>query len=251
MNLASPAPQVEPATAEKAAKVGPATADQAMETEAATASPALPVASPTTVEDPLRFAKSSPEAPSPLSVKELRGGSGSDFESYAAVLRGAPTKNVLQRLLPCMYGDRDFVTYGEVKKYLLVKGGAVCFVFGTETDLQPYYAIQLDEVYPIQEDPQQPDPCSITVSPVTGTNLPRTEMVTILLKYKSNQKQAFQVTFDTKNDPELARRFYQIAQAAGEKCSHGDEDNKGDPVSASVQKAVMAGKEAAKAQPDI
>jgi hypothetical protein len=251
MNLATPAPQVEPATADTAAKVGPATADQAMEAEAATASPALPVASATTVpEDPLRFAKTS-VAPSPLSVQELRGGSGSDFESYAAVLRGAPSKNFLQRLLPCMYGDRDFVTYGEVKKYLLVKGGTVCFVFGTETDLQPYYAIQLDEMYPILEDPRQPDPHSITVSPVTGTNLPRAEMVTILLKYKSNQQQAFQVTFDTKIDPDLAGRFYQIVQAASDECKKQGGDDKKEPVSASVQKAIMIGKEAVKAQPEI
>lgn len=131
--------------------------------------------------------------------------------------------------------------------------GSVCFVFGTETDLQPYYAIELEEVDPIQEDSTRLDPCSVTVSPLPGSNLPRPEMITILLKYKTNHKQAFQLTFDTKNDPDLAQRFYTVVKAASA-AANDDKKSGGGPkpvVSASVAKAAMIGKEAAKAQPEI
>lgn len=49
-----------------------------------------------------------------MSVKALRGGAGADFEGDAAVLRGAPKKNILKKALPLFFDERDFVAYGEV-----------------------------------------------------------------------------------------------------------------------------------------
>ena len=51
-----------------------------------------------------------------MSVVALRGDSGSDFEAKAAVLRGAPKKDILKRWLPLFFDERDFVAYGEVKQ---------------------------------------------------------------------------------------------------------------------------------------
>ena len=56
-----------------------------------------------------------------MSVAALRGESGSDFEGNAAVLRGAPKKNILKRVLPLCFDERDFVAYGEVRSRVLVR----------------------------------------------------------------------------------------------------------------------------------
>lgn len=50
-----------------------------------------------------------------MSVAALRG-NGSDFEANAAVLRGAPKKNMLKKFLPLFFDERDFIAYGEVSK---------------------------------------------------------------------------------------------------------------------------------------
>jgi hypothetical protein len=51
-----------------------------------------------------------------ISVEALRGESGADFEGNAAVLRGAPKKDILKRFLPLFFDERDFVAYGEVRE---------------------------------------------------------------------------------------------------------------------------------------
>lgn len=51
----------------------------------------------------------------------------------AAVLRGAPAKNILQKCLPCIFDERDFVAMGEVSRYVFIKGNVI-FVYGQETD---------------------------------------------------------------------------------------------------------------------
>lgn len=248
-NLAAPAPKVEAAVADKAENVEPATADTATQSEAvnvgapAAVDPALPY------DDPMRYAPacvSNPKLikPDALSVQLLRGEHGADFESYAAVLRGAPAKNFLKQCLPCIFDERDFATYGEVKKYCLVKGGS-CFIYGYETDNKPLYAIPLEDLYAIIEDPEKPDKGSITISPMPNTNKPRKEMVTILLKYKSNSEQAFQFTFNTETDPTLSKRFFDVVQ------SSGATEMKRGPVTESVARAKDLSKEAMKAQPAI
>lgn len=248
MNLAAAAPEVEAAVADKAEYTDPAVADMVQQSAEVRVSPARVVDAAVSYDDPMRYAPdivANPKElkPNALSVQVLRGQSGSDFESYAAVLRGAPDKNFLKRFLPFIFDERDFVAYGEVKKYALVKGDC-CFIYGEETDPSPIYAIPLFDLYPIQEDPNKPDKGSITVSPL-HTNKPRKEMVTILLKYKSNNNQAYQFTFDTKKDPSLAKRFLDVVQNCGVAAA------KRGPVTASVVHAKDVSKEAMKTQPAI
>ena len=54
-----------------------------------------------------------------MSVESLRGAHGADFEGKAAVLRGAPQKppveRIMARMLPFLFYERDFVAYGEVR----------------------------------------------------------------------------------------------------------------------------------------
>lgn len=189
-----------------------------------------------------------------LSVKALRGEHGADFESYAGVLRGAPDKNCLKRYLPCLYDERDYVAFGEVKKYVLIKGTSI-FVYMEDHDLSPLYAIPLDDengeggLYAIQEDPNNLDPMSVTISPRPADHKPKTGLVTVLLKYNNTNKQAYQFTFDTNNDRGLAKRFID----AIEKQQTAGKTNKGGggPITASVLRADQMGKEAKKYQPEI
>jgi len=243
-NLAPPAPQVEPSVAEKAENTDAAKADMVSQTEEARVSAAQEVEPAVTYDDPRKFAPKAPvsKGSNALSVKALRGGKGSDFESYAAVLRGAPGKNFLQIILPFIFDERDFVTFGEVKKYVLIKGTS-CFVYTEEHDPSPVYAIPLHELYPIQEDPKNPDKGSVTISPVANTNKPPDYLTTILLKYKKNNAQAYQFTFDTSEDRTVAKRFYDVVENCGKK-------GRG-PVTASVVRAHSVAKKKAKAQPTI
>jgi hypothetical protein len=141
-----------------------------------------------------------------LTTKQVRGSTGADFESYAAVIKGAVRKNFLQILLPCIYDERDFVAYGEVKYYVLVKDG-LCYIYVQETDPSPLYAIDVSLYFAVFEDPLKLEKGSWTISPMPNTNLPRKSMKTILLKLKATGKQAFQFTFDTENDESLAKVF--------------------------------------------
>lgn len=144
--------------------------------------------------------------------------------------------------LPGSSLDRDFIAYGEAKKFVLVKGTS-CFIYGEEHDPSPLYAIPLEDVYAVLEDPDAPDPMSVTVNPRPSDHKPRDGMVTVLLKYRSDGSQAYQVTFDTSSDRTLAKRFIDILDHVNAK--------KGGDVGASVVYAELVGQEAKKAQPDI
>jgi hypothetical protein len=98
-----------------------------------------------------------------MSVQALRGETGADFESKAAVLRGAPKKDILKRWLPFAFDERSFVAYGETLRYVLIKGDC-CFVFADQNEPAPLYAIPLDEVYPVLEDPKNPDKVRLDLS---------------------------------------------------------------------------------------
>jgi hypothetical protein len=247
MNLAEPAPRVDPAVADRAERAEPAVADRVQQSEPIRASAAARVEPAAAVDDPMQHAPSNVSnnvtKPSALSVQTLRGEHGADFESYAAVLRGAPEKNFLKRCLPCIYDERDFVTYGEVKKYALIKGES-CFIYGEETDPSPLYAIPLSDLKAVLEDRDHPDPGSITISPMPDTNKSRPEMVTVLLKSKLDGSQQYQFTFDTSKDRSRPKRFMEAVERAGGKSRTG-------PVTASVVHAKQISKEAKKAQPDI
>ena len=95
--------------------------------------------------------------------------------------------------------------------------GECCFVYLENTDLSPLYGFSLSEVYPLVENPKNPDKCSVTVNPAKNTNETHHDMVTILLKYKSSGKQAYQFTFETDEDKSIATRFFDIVERNGGK----------------------------------
>jgi len=218
-SYADAAPRVEEATVESVTPVEAAIAAAARDSEAVVAEPCPPVEAATLLyqgkPDPIRV------DPRALPTKLLRSnGGGSDMESYAAVIRGRAQKNFLQICLPCLYDERDFVAYGEVKYYVMVLGG-LCYVYISETDPSPLYAIELDRYRAVMEDPRKPEKGSYTISPQPNTNLPRDTMKTVLLKDKKSNKQAFQFTFDTARQADLDKMFYDLV----EQCSNKDKKN--------------------------
>jgi hypothetical protein len=221
MNLASPAPRVEPATAVNVKHEEAATAQMASPCEPAIAAPA-PIVEPAGLSsEVVRAIKQARNgSTSTLTVEMLRGEQGANLECYAAIFRGAPPKNILKVLLPCIYDERDFVSYNEVKKYMVIQSGT-CFVYMEEKDPFPLYAIPLEKFVAILEDPDRPDKGSATISPVPGTNRSRDGMVTVLLKYPYTGKQAYQFTFDTnafdKSFPKLFIALVSRSQKQSEK----------------------------------
>lgn len=210
MNLAEPAPRVEAAIAADVAHEAPATAEMVQATEPAMAKPAPSVEPASEYMTPQVDTSKSSFKTSAASATAVRGSTGSDLECYAAILTGAPEKNFLKAILPCIYDERDFVTYGEVKKFMLVKAGT-CFVYVDDTDPSPLYAIPLEDYVAVMERPEKPDKWSVTISPAPGTNQPREGLTTVLLKTRSTQKQAYQFTFDTKQyDSAIPKRFMDL-----------------------------------------
>lgn len=221
--LAAPAPLVEEATVEAAMKVEAATALSAAVAEAATVEPVANV-EPATMYTTATTTTTNTTTISPgdLPAKHVRGNTGSDFESSAAVIQGAARKNVLQILLPCLYDERDFCAYGEVKYYVLVKDG-LAYIYVAETDPKPLYAIELERYSAVLEDPRNPDKGSVTISPLPNTNLPKETFKTILLKARDTGKQAYQFTFDTEHDAQLANVFKDLVNNLPKKATNKKE----------------------------
>ena len=124
---------------------------------------------------------------------------------HKSVLRGVREKNLLAKLLPCVFGERDFVSYGEVLRYVVVKGDN-CFIFTEESDPSPLYAIPLHDKLAILEDPNQPEGTSLTISP-TFKNIAKEDLDTVLLKYRGSAKIAYQFTFNKRDGSNLADGF--------------------------------------------
>jgi hypothetical protein len=170
------------------------------------------------------------------------------WQKKAAVLRGAPSKNALQIWLPCFFDERDFVALGEVTRYVFVKGNCI-FVYGQETDPSPLYAIPLETVQAVKEDPKKLDKHSVTISPRVNTNEARENLLTILLSNpnpnpnKTTRKHAYQFTFDVSHDKSVAKRFLELVNFVG-KTAGGQQ-----VVTASVMKAQHVGEKAEKQQP--
>jgi len=173
---------------------------------------------------------------SPVSVNTLRGTTGSDFESRAAVIRGAAKKNFLQKVLPFFFDERDFVSYGEVQRFILVKGGH-CFVFSEETDISPLYAFPLSGLTANIEDPENPEHLSVTISP-SFQNIRKGDLSTVLLK-NLNGKIVYQITFDIKEDRKIADRFFSLVQQTVEE----GKDPAGKTSSVAYANAVALSKE--------
>jgi hypothetical protein len=163
-------------------------------------------------DDPAKFGpKLLPADVSSLSVIALRGRE-TVFESEAACIKGGVEKNAMRRLLPFLYDERDFVSFGEVVRFILVTGNVI-FVYGHKTDPTPLYSIDVDSVRGLIEDPNNPDPHSYTISPQIGTNKAATYLATVLLKDRFTGKQAFQITFDTSHDNTVVKRFMEAIQS--------------------------------------
>lgn len=125
------------------------------------------------------------------------------------MIKGKAERNFLRRFLPWIYDQRDFVAYGEVARFVVVKGNCI-FIYGQETDPNPLYAIQLESVMAIQEDPNRPEKNSFTISPRVNTNEARSNLVTVLLKDRLTKEQKYQITLDTTSDKDLAKRFMNV-----------------------------------------
>ena len=79
-----------------------------------------------------------------MSVETLRK-LGTDFEGRAAVCQGAPKKPFFKILLPFLFDQRDYVTFSEIARYAVIRGG-VCFIFLEPTDNAPLYAFSLTDL---------------------------------------------------------------------------------------------------------
>ena len=150
------------------------------------------------------------------------------------MIRGGVQKNFLRRCLPLLYDERDFVSMGEVLRFVFVKANVI-FIYGQETDPSPLYAIPLESVTALQEDPKNPDKDSFTISPRVNTNETGHNLVTILLKDKKTGKQAYQFTFDTSNDPGIGKRCLDTI-------NYNTKHYASKVVTASVVKAKVVGK---------
>lgn len=235
MNLATPAPKVESAQAEPAPRESTTAAIEparAVQPAVALAAPQVDAARP--YDNPRQHAppsvsktptgKSFLHAQLSWGVEALRANASRnntrkgtlDFEAYAAVIQGPPQKNIVRRCLPCIFDERDFIAYGEVK-YFVAVWEQFCFVYAEESSQQPYFVVDLTLYVAVQEDPSKPDPKSYTVSPEPDTNKPRPTMITILLKSKKDFSQAYQFSFETKDDSSLAERFLDAIRQAEDK----------------------------------
>lgn len=206
--LAQPAPYVGAAKAQ-AADVSKSVKVEAAEVVEEPNIDAAPVVSGAVVGDDLKFApKVVPEKASVLSVAELKK-QGSEFESEAAVIKGRAHKDILKRCLPFFYDERDFLAFGEVRRYIFVRGHCI-LVYGQKSDPNPLYVIEIQKLTAEIENPAKPDKHSFTISPQAGTNTSGSYFTTILLKDKHSGKQLYQITFDTRDDKSLVKRFMDI-----------------------------------------
>eukprot|EP00536_Pseudo-nitzschia_multiseries_P002007 jgi/Psemu1/294657/fgenesh1_pm.26_\ len=211
MALAQPAPIVEEAAAEaptvsKSVKVKPAKIVAEPKIQAA------PRVSGAVLNDHQKFApKIPPQKSSSLSVAELKK-QGTDFEGEAAVIQGRVKKDILKKMLPFIYDERDYVSYGEVRRYVFVKGNFI-FIFGDKIDPKPLYVIELGSISAEIEDVDNPHKHSYSISPQPGTNKPGSHFVTVLLKDKLSGKQVYQMTFDTRIDKSFTKKFMDVLRS--------------------------------------
>lgn len=232
-DLASPAPIVEEAKVQAAEESGAVKVEAAEVVEEPTIE-AAPAVSGAITGDYKKFApKVEPTKPSLLSVAELKK-QGTEFESEAGVIKGGVEKDTLKRFLPLFFDERDFVSYGEVRRYIFVRG-AFIFVYGEKNDPTPLYVVDISNFKATIENPKKPDKYSFTISPQAGTNKSESYFTTVLLKDKKSKKQAYQFTFDTRNDKSLIKRFMDVLSLNAQKFQ-------GKVVSASVVEDKMGGK---------
>jgi hypothetical protein len=212
-----PAPQVEAATAAAAKPRAAPVADVAPMVEPAAADPppiddgsfgpiptkrsnnvakATQNSMPTTIA--LREEDDQPTHNS-LSINKLRTVHIITFESPAGVIIGPAQKDICQKLCPCL-GERSYISYGEIQRYILLTDHNTLFVYADSTDPSPLYTIPCIGLIPQIEGVHHRDVNSTTISPGTeGTNMRMNSLETVLL-YDRNGKIQLQFAFDTTNE---------------------------------------------------
>lgn len=216
--LAAPAPNVEEETVsvEKAPKVENVFAEPAISEERVVVEEA-PVVKPAVAGGENDYkSSSSSEQPRlakgrsqshPLSLETLRGATGSDFESIAAVVPRPGSRKWYQKWFPIVFEERHFLSFGEAQKLILVKGGC-CFIFTDDLSVSPLYAIPLGNLFPVLEDRKKPHPRSITISPVGINNLSSDSIQTVLLMLGDTIE--FQFSFNIKDGQTNAKKFMDV-----------------------------------------
>ena len=231
--LASPAPNVERAEAPPAGASDEVTVEPAKDSGSFRVDPA-PHSGPAVPFDKKFAPKITVKEASSLSVEALRG-RGTEFESEAGVIKGGVQKMLLRRFLPLFFDYRDYISYGEVRRFIFIKGNCI-FVYGQESDPRPLYAIQIETVIAMVEDPAKPDKYSYTVCPQVDTNKTGSHLVTVLLRDKKTRKVAYQITFDTEKDKSVVKRFMGVLAVNAK--HYG-----GEVITASVVKAQAVAKD--------
>lgn len=228
MNLAESAGRVSPAIAQmaEAAKdvedeynVAPAENLSELDAEGAVEA-ATKTEAAVMVDDPRKFAPTKQlnekhrDGSKEISVKKLQeGGSGVSFEGEAGVSTGMKITGVrkctlfLSKFLPSIYDQRDFVSYGEIVRYVAVKDH-VLFVYAEKTSPNYLYTVPLGTLKAMKEDPNKPHKRSVTVSPGFGSGLNRQDgSIETVVLVDALGKLAYQISFDVKVNKNIADNF--------------------------------------------
>ncbi len=124
--------------------------------------------------------------------EKLRASGLVAFEAPAAVVVGPAEKNVIQRrMIPRRLrrlDGRSVLSYGEVKRHVVVTDDGIVRVYADVSDASPLYVVPLSGLAPRREDPDDPDYRSHTISPeaqqgvgVIAKNRSRGSLETVLL----------------------------------------------------------------------
>lgn len=221
MNVPTPAPKVEAATAEAVTPKASPLAEAPVESSVTNAErPANasyisaappPDASLTTDadQDASEGIEMKYDDSSKPSVEVLRATGKILFEGYAAVIIGPVQKNICEKALKCFYDERSFLSYGEVKRYIvIIKGSNTIFVYADADAPSPMYTIPLENLELEKEDPQNPHFFSHTISPEANAgvlgepfsnNKSKASLDTVLL-IDGGGKIAYQLAFDNSEE---------------------------------------------------
>mmetsp|Transcript_31021 Transcript_31021/g.65499 ORF Transcript_31021/g.65499 Transcript_31021/m.65499 type:complete len:229 (-) Transcript_31021:909-1595(-) len=161
------------------------------------------------------------------SVETLRATQRVAFEAPAGVIIGPDEKSVCQKMVPCLFDERSFLSYGEIKRYVIIMDNNI-FVYTDVTDPSPLYMIPLLDLVPKRDDPKHPDFYSYTISPEANTGLPfantSKESLDHLLLRDRNGKIAFQFAFDKyEAGDDALEKFVSAVISSNEAAKNGKE----------------------------
>jgi hypothetical protein len=234
MYSAEPARRVSPATAEMAGAAKAVEHDMEYKVETAenldelndtfnsmAVEPAKASAPAVMVDDPRNFAPTElleqphRDGTADISIDKLKDGtSGIKFEGAAGVTKGMIINGVrkctlvLSKFLPAIYDQRDFVSLGEIMRYVVVKDD-VLFVYAERTDPSYLYTVPLGTLRAVREDPKKPHKRSVTVSPGYGRGIDRQdENLETALLLDAKDKLVLQIVFNCNGDTtDVTNRF--------------------------------------------